>query len=386
MRRNKRLKIYYILVSVTFVLLLAAGALLITLSPEESYSKEEKRVLSTFQTPNGDTLLDGSWMSSVENAAGDQFPFRAVLMKAKTEAMRLLGDRESGGVYYLNDGSLAEKFTMPEQAATKALTEEIVSFAERNDESHTFVMIVPTAIEWKRDLLPDNAPTDSQAAYLEEIRENLGTKVAFTDVRARFSGFSADTLYYRTDHHLTTEGAKEVAKELLFSLGIEGEITARGGVVNESFLGSLAEKSGFTPKKSDALTIYRIEENASADFYFTVYYPESQRLTATVYEAEKITGADPYEVFFGGNHSEIVIRTSAESDRDLLIVKDSYANAVIPFLIPFVRSITVVDPRYYSGDIDLLTEENRFSDVIFLYNANTLSTDRSLLTVLRNVQ
>ena len=102
--------------------------------------------------------------------------------------------------------------------------------------------------------------------------------------------------------------------------------------------------------------------------------------------AAALKSDNPYEVFFGGNHAEIGIQTSLETFRRLLVIKDSYANAVIPFLVPYFDGITVVDPRYYQGNIDELTAEGEFTDIVYLYNANTLSQDTSLEMVLRNDQ
>ena len=91
-------------------------------------------------------------------------------------------------------------------------------------------------------------------------------------------------------------------------------------------------------------------------------------------------------MFFGGNHPIIEINTSLDSTRSLLVIKDSYANCFLPFLVPEYRSVTVVDPRYYYDDIDVLMESRGFTDVLFLYNVNTFAEDTNLKTVLKNAQ
>ncbi len=53
----------------------------------------------------------------------------------------------------------------------------------------------------------------------------------------------------------------------------------------------------------------------------------------TLYNENKLKTKDKYEVFTGGNHTQIKIRTNVDTDKKLLIVKDSYANAMLPFLI-----------------------------------------------------
>ena len=64
--------------------------------------------------------------------------------------------------------------------------------------------------------------------------------------------------------------------------------------------------------------------------------------------------------------------------KSLLIFKDSYANSMIPMLLPYFSKIVVVDPRYYSDEIDNLVEDNDFTHLLFLYNVNTFLEDTSI--------
>ena len=66
------------------------------------------------------------------------------------------------------------------------------------------------------------------------------------------------------------------------------------------------------------------------------------------------------------------------SQRKLLLIKDSYANSFIPFLSQDYREIIVIDPRYFFDDISEIIKANGITDVLFLYNANTFFNDNSL--------
>ena len=83
-------------------------------------------------------------------------------------------------------------------------------------------------------------------------------------------------------------------------------------------------------------------------------------------------------MFFGGNFPQIKISTATESERTLLVLKDSYANCFVPFLAPYYRTIIMVDPRYYYGDLEELMEVENIQEVLYLYNANTFFSDTSL--------
>lgn len=91
---------------------------------------------------------------------------------------------------------------------------------------------------------------------------------------------------------------------------------------------------------------------------------------------------DAYTVFGGSNHPVYKIETPVQTDEKLLLIKDSYANSVIPFLSQNYRKIVVVDPRYYYDDIDDLIAAEGITTVMFLYNANTFFEDNSLSLML----
>ena len=111
-------------------------------------------------------------------------------------------------------------------------------------------------------------------------------------------------------------------------------------------------------------------------------YTDEQRKSATVFNSAALEQKNKYEVFLGGNHPQINIKTTNLNKKSLLIFKDSYANALIQFLLPYYQTITIVDPRYYSDDIEKLLSDAQITDVLFLYNMNTFAEDNSLAGVL----
>ena len=387
MKKDRKRNNFYIIFGITAGLLIAAMTASLFAFPMKSYSKKEKRYLAAFPTFSLESVLSGRFMDGLEDFAKDQFYERDLIASIKSEIKRLSGDRENNGVYLLSSGRLAEDFTAPEEAAFNELSEELRQFSEKNSGSRQYFMLVPTAISFYQDELPDYAVPGDQDGYIDRVFEALPEGMDAVDVRAYFRSESETTdLYYKTDHHWTTAAAKIAAAALLLKMGYTVSLPAESGVVSGSFVGSLAVKSGFQIAEADAVEIYKVESHPEKEFYYTVNYVDEQVLAGSVYSAEALSGDDPYEVFFGGNHAEIEIKTSLETGRKLLLIKDSYANAAIPFLIEAFDEITIVDPRYYRGDIDLLTGEKEFTDIAFLYNANTLSGDTALPMVLRNEQ
>ena len=76
-------------------------------------------------------------------------------------------------------------------------------------------------------------------------------------------------------------------------------------------------------------------------------------------------------------HSLIEITNeTAGSDRELALIKDSYANSMVPFLAHHYKKIYVFDTRYYKqGPSAFIKEHPGITDVLILYNMNTLDSD-----------
>ncbi|MEG0469487.1 MAG: hypothetical protein RR562_06215, partial [Longicatena sp.] len=90
--------------------------------------------------------------------------------------------------------------------------------------------------------------------------------------------------------------------------------------------------------------------------------------------------------FLSGNQPLIDISTTVENQRHLLLIKDSYANSFLSYLLPYYNQITIVDPRYYYEDLSQLIKDRSISDILFLYNANTFFSDTSLQSLLKDTQ
>lgn len=115
---------------------------------------------------------------------------------------------------------------------------------------------------------------------------------------------------------------------------------------------------------------------------YTVEYVNEGKKTTSLFDDSKLKEKDKYQVFLGGNFAQVDITTTAGTGRNLMIIKDSYANCFIPLLTPYYDKITVIDPRYFYDDIYTLIEAYGISDVLFMYNVNSYVEDNSLEDIL----
>ena len=75
--------------------------------------------------------------------------------------------------------------------------------------------------------------------------------------------------------------------------------------------------------------------------------------------------ANSYLMFMGADSLVTKIDTSVDNDRILLLIKDSYGNAEVPFYTSSFEHILVVDMRYFNRNLVNFIKEMGVTDVLF---------------------
>lgn len=308
----------------------------------------------------------------------DQFPLRDGWIALQSTLERLSGKTESGGVFLGKDGYLIQGFAAPAEADYQATLAALRGFLNRHGDLKQYVMIAPTAVQVLSDKLPALARAGDEKGYMDRLFADLAdTPARVIDLRDAFAQARDEVqLYYRTDHHWTTDGAYLAYRQLSAAAGLSGDA---GGLerrlLSADFRGTLSALSGFRVNERDALYAYL---PAGEGQQLAVTWVGENEKSASLYRAECLDTRDQYAVFLNGNHAEIKIETAAAEERALLVLKDSYANCLVPFLTRDYRKIIVVDPRYYTGELEVLIEAEGVDEVLLLYNAGTFATDTAL--------
>ena len=367
----------YVLLIFAMVIIIADACLII--QHKKEFSETENRMLQQVPKLTQETLLSGRFMSQSEDFVADQFFLRDAWIGVKLKSDSILGRQTSNGVILGKDGFLIEDCTAPIPASFEKNLSAIRTFANMHKDLSMVMSVAPNAVCICDQLLPDNIPIRDQNQDLDAVKNALSSSLTYVDLRDALSAHKEEYIYYKSDHHWTSLGAKYAFEELKGYLGAEDPAPLlKKYTVTEDFSGTMASTSGDFSVK-DTIDIYVYE---SDDFQYVVEYTDEQRKSATVFNSAALKQKNKYEVFLGGNHPQINIKTTNLNKKNLLIFKDSYANALIPFVLPYYQNITIVDPRYYSDDIEKLLSDAQITDVLFLYNMNTFAADNSLAGVL----
>ena len=367
-----------------FVAVLVICFALNILIPDKQYSDQENRVFQQMPVFSVGNYLSGRFESQLDNYANDQFMFRNSFIKIKSAADLTIGQLKANNVFKCKDSYLMEDITYPDKKSTDADIRALQKFKKKYSAKKMYFMLVPNAANILSDKLPGGVVTHDQNRDMDRLFgavEALGYKTI--DVRDELKKASkTQQVYYRTDHHWTTDGAYIGYKKAAEVMKLKSDIKYKPYVVKNDFVGTLYSKSGFTNGKNDPITIYLPDDSKALNS--VIRYADTKEKTTNYYDMENLDKKDAYTVFGGTNHSLFSISTPVKKNRDLLVVKDSYANCFIPFLTQDYRTITVVDPRYYYENIATVIKANDIDEVLFLYNANTFFQDNYMRMMLTN--
>ena len=187
-------------------------------------------------------------------------------------------------------------------------------------------------------------------------------------------------IYFRTDHHWTTHGAYWAYAELLTRWGMtplaREDFTVR--TVSDAFYGTTYSKANLYTIRPDTVERYDpVTANPC-----TMKLDGKDTVYDSLYDESFLDKKDKYSYFLGGNHRIYEIDTSVKNGRTLLVLQDSYAHCMIPFLAQHYEKIVVADLRYFLTPVEELLTEYAVTDVLALYNIETFSTEASVAGML----
>ena len=382
----KKVRIIIIIVFIGFFVLISGTSLIIK---DREFSPNENRYLAETPELSWDNILSGKFQDGLEDYLRDQVCFRDGWITVKTGIQKACGDTDIGGAYVGKDGYDFEKIT-PEDVDEKqvdrnikAVEDYFMTASETIDKQKLSFLLVPTSGLVMQEKLPKNARLFDQAKYIDQVQKAM-KDYNFVDVRDTLMDHNDEYIYYKTDHHWTSAGAC-LAYDV-WSERTGGEAETEDGlvknVVSDKFRGSLYSKILDADSAYDEIWTYGLQkDDAFGSKDCTVTIDEKQQLDS-IYDDEKLQEKDKYAYFLGGNYGQVHIQNqkaaSKAKGKNILIIKDSFANSFVPFATQDYENIYMVDLRYYNGDMKSYLQEHNITDVLVLYNISNFISDRNL--------
>ena len=354
----------FLTVGILFAIILAFSVADM-LNSDRVYSETENRVLASRPEFSQDALLQGGYTKDYEEYITDQFVGRDKWVGMKTRTDILLQKKEINGVYLGKNNYLIEKHD-PQDYSAQLANGRLASLKKLVKKWDADVMLVPTADNILTDKLPSYALYYDQAAFLEQVRNEIGEE-HYVDVYGMLMEHKEEEIYYRTDHHWTSLGAyygflawADHTGKFPYPYNVNNMTT-----VSDDFLGTLHSRVNITVQ-ADRIQYFPETELRPVK----VTYDLTEQ-TDSLYEDSYLGTKNQYGYFLDDNHGFVEIETEYKNGKTLFIIKDSYANSMIPLLTTHYEKIYVVDLRYYNGKLfDLMEayEPEEGMDVLVLYN------------------
>lgn len=369
------IRIFKRLPGVIFMVLLLGLAGKEALSHQRTYSPVEKRELQTRPEISITKVLDGRFQKKYESYLRDQFPGRDHWVSFQTDMELFMGKNEIHNVYIGKNHYLLEHYTEKEfdpQQISKNLQalEKFVGKTKQNADVH--VMMVPTKSWVLREKLPAFAPHYKEQKFYDALQQKFEKEDVLISVEPVLDAHKEEEIYYRTDHHWTTLGAWYAYEQYTKAVG--GDLQRAQGkkkfrCISKDFYGTTYAKINYA-RQADKIEIYEPADK------LRVVYNMGEKKTKTLYDFSFLKTADQYSVFTGGNQAVLEITGGIKNGKTLLLIKDSFANSILPFLAEDYEKLVVVDLRQLNVSGDRLLEMFSPTDILILYNSAQFAQDK----------
>lgn len=354
-----------VVLGVVFVSLTMASWLL----PPQEFSDNERRKLAQRPKFSPDTMSDGSFMTEFEKYTLDQFPLRDQFrtLKAYT-TYDVFGQLDNHDIY-IQDGYAAKLEYPLQMDSLEHAADRFAYIYEKylaGKEMNIYLSIVPDKSYF---LAEKHGYLSTDYEKLFHVMRNHMNYADYIDI----TGTLDITDYYKTDTHWRQEKLPDTAAVLAEGMGtsISGAYTEYA--LDVPFYGVYYGQSAL-PLPPE--TLYYLSNDVLDGCIVTNH--EDQTM-GSIYNMEKKSGKDPYEIFLSGPRSLITIENpNCKSDKELVIFRDSFGSSIAPLLSEGYAKITLVDIRYLRADLLERFIEFKNQDVLFLYSTSVLNHSETL--------
>ena len=419
---NNRVRVSAIINIALFVSILVAGGILSIILPKEKISLVEKRKLAQFPAFTTDSLFKGKYTQQVELYYADNFPYREPLVSLSNNISQHFGYTDGVQVYNLsasrtprpaqlvpviNDTARHDSITTDATDTMENDAEIVNSLLINNGRAiqifggskivsagyatminnyhkalgkdvkiHCLVMPSPYDFYTPNKYRSTALSEKNNIAYINsKLDSGINGVDGYTEVEAH----KHEYLYFNTDHHWTGLGAYYAYRGFCKSIGEKPyELNALDRHCIPGMLGSLywLTRDPRLKENIDSVEYFKLPISTKATLYRTKDLKNPQR-ASLFFEAAR--GNNGYGVFLSGDYPLMKVESANKNGKKLLIIKDSYGNALSPYFALHYEELYIIDYRYFESNIPNFIKEHKITDMIFLHNtfvANSRYTAR----------
>lgn len=367
--------------AIVFVVFILGMAIWFIFNPKLEFSTSEKRPLQKFPNTSLENIVSGEFGSEFESYFADHFPARNLWVGFNAYYQLNTGNNGASGIYRCKDGYLINKPVADNQILNKNIG-IVTDFKQKVGSTPVTMMLVPSTGYVCGDVLPLIHDAYRDDAYMDEASQLLSAGgVDFIDLREPFKNAYRDgkQLYYKTDHHWTTEGAYLGYTALCEKLGTAAAPRSTFMVERyNGFYGTTYSSSGFWLTDPDKIEVWNNPKNSADNIRVRITESGASKDYDSVFFYDHLKEDDKYPVFIDGNHALTEITNKNAKGGTLLVIKDSFSHCMAPFLAENYSKVILVDMRYYKQPVSEIAAVEKPEQILVLYGIDNLAADTDI--------
>ena len=288
------------------------------------------------------------------------------------EMIDATGDTQSLGPVFVAGDKAYEYYNFDQKTADDYIY-TLNTVAEKLGDIPVYDMIIPTSIAIT---LPDKylktIKSSDQNKAINYMYSGMSDKVNKVCIYNTMMSHRTEYIYFNTDHHWTALGAYYAYADFTKTAGITTQPLSKYKQVEyPGFLGSFYTDTGklkVLEENPDTIIAYEPNENA------TLVYTDKkgQKISwKIVNDVSNYGKTIKYSAFIAGDNSFTEITNPDITDgSSIVVVKESFGNALVPFLVENYSKIYVIDYRYYKGSVSQFAQNNNVDAVLYMNNVS----------------
>lgn len=360
--------------------MLAAASSLLLIGNDGT--NDENREAAALPMLSRESALSGEFAADFDAYINDRIAFRNELIGASNNLLSYkgipspagtviraaidmgTGEKQSADIV-IHDGKVMELFEKKPDLFNK-YADIVNRYAEALPNSNIYSAIIPTQLEFE-DSMYSNLE-DSQRDAINYIYSRLSDKITCVNMYDALRAHTGEYIYFKTDHHWTALGAYYAYVELCMTTGVDNvDISDFEKQQTESFDGYL---SRFVTAHSaevgeDVFEWYDTDKDKKIKYYMRAFDEDgsSHRYTTPIFYTER----DDYDFFLGADHPMAVYENNeVKNGKTMLVVSDSFINALAPWLVKSYSRLVLINPRSYYSTLKAAADEFKPDDVMIL--------------------
>ncbi|GAB6109738.1 DHHW family protein [Fusibacter bizertensis] len=349
---------------ISFFIVIIIFSLLQPLTKDSKLSVIERRRLEQFPQLTASSLISDQWVGALETYLLDQFPMRESFKNIDAFVKQVVFRNGDVDGFYNSENYLSKiMYPLNEQ--------DVIHNANKITEinnrflSHLNVYITVVPDKGYFTAKTDGHPSVDYTKMLDLFRSHLAKSINYIDI---FPLLSIED-YYLTDAHWRQEKIVPVAKKIADQMSIE--IPTYDSYTVNTFSPFKGVYYGRSANAFQTESLHYLSNDVMN--HMSVTYSDKVA-NQMIYNPDYLTHLDAYDVFLGGPQPIVYIdNSSASTNRELVVFRDSFGSSITPLLLSNYSKITLIDLRYI--DASQLEQYITFThqDILFIYNTNVLN-------------